>query len=221
MKKIIFLFISLLAINSWNLWAQKPPFYDEIAAFKKQDSAAFPVKDAILFAGSSSFRMWNNLPDYFPGYTVINRGFGGSTLTDLIYYAPEIIIPYKPRQLVIYCGENDLASSDTVTAKMVADRFVYLFTLVRNRYPKLPVVFVSIKPSPSRKHLIPRIKEANEKIRRFLAKQPAAAYADVYRSMTGKDGQPMSGLFLADSLHMNEKGYSIWQKAIKPLLLKD
>lgn len=208
-------------MHPWNLRAQKPPFYDEIAAFKKQDSNAFPARGAILFAGSSSFRMWNNMPAYFPGYTVINRGFGGSTLTDLIYYAPEIIIPYKPRQLVIYGGENDLASSDTVTAKAVAERFVHLFTLVRKRYPGLPVVFVSIKPSPSRKHLIPRIKEANGRIRRFLVKQPATAYADVYRSMTGKDGQPIGGLFLADSLHMNEKGYSIWQKAIKPLLLKD
>ena len=221
MKKIIFLFVCLLFITTWNIRGQKPPFYDEITAFKKQDSAAFPAKGAILFAGSSSFRMWNNLPDYFPGYTVINRGFGGSTLTDLIYYAPEIIIPYQPKQLVIYCGENDLASSDTVTAKMVADRFVYLFTLVRNRYPKLPVVFVSIKPSPSRKQLIPRIKEANDRIRKYLRKQPATAYADVYRSMVGKHGQPIGGLFLSDSLHMNEKGYSIWQKAIKPLLLND
>ncbi len=221
MKKFIFLLGLLPAISTWNIQAQKPPFHDEIEAFRKQDSTTFPAKGAILFTGSSSFRMWNNLTDYFKGYTVINRGFGGATLSDLIYYAPDIIFPYEPRQLVIYCGENDLASSDTVTAKMLADKFVYLFTLVRNRYPGLPVVFVSIKPSPSRKLLIPRIKEANSRIKGFLSRQQRTAYADVYRNMVGKDGQPIGSLFLADSLHMNETGYSIWQKAIKPLLLKD
>ena len=221
MKKFIFLLGLLPAISTWNIQAQKPPFHDEIEAFRKQDSTTFPAKGAILFTGSSSFRMWNNLTHYFKGYTVINRGFGGATLSDLIYYAPDIIFPYEPRQLVIYCGENDLASSDTVTAKMLADKFVYLFTLVRNRYPGLPVVFVSIKPSPSRKLLIPRIKEANSRIKGFLSRQQRTAYADVYRNMVGKDGQPIGSLFLADSLHMNETGYSIWQKAIKPLLLKD
>ena len=221
MKKFIFLIGILPVISTWNNQAQKPPFHDEIEAFRKQDSTTFPSKGAILFAGSSSFRLWNNLPQYFKGYTVINRGFGGATLTDLIYYTPDIIFPYKPRQLVIYCGENDLASSDTVTARMLADKFVYLFTLVRNRYPGLHVVFVSIKPSPSRKQLIPRIKEANSRIKDFLSRQQRTAYADVYRYMVGKDGQPIGSLFLADSLHMNETGYSIWQKTIKPLLLND
>ena len=133
MKKFIFLLGLLPAISTWNIQAQKTPFQDEIEAFRKQDSTTFPAKGAILFTGSSSFRMWNNLTDYFKGYTVINRGFGGATLSDLIYYAPDIIFPYEPRQLVIYCGENDLASSDTVTAKMLADNEWKSLSIPKNK----------------------------------------------------------------------------------------
>ncbi len=106
--------------------------------------------------GSSSFRMWKNVQQDFPGYTIINRGFGGSSLPDVINYADEIIFPYEPKQIVIYCGENDLAASDTVTAQMVVDRFKALFFLIRDRMPDVPVVFVSIKPSPSREKLWPK-----------------------------------------------------------------
>src|SRR3954447_2014149 len=99
---------------------QQAPFYREIQLFKKQDSVSFPPKDAILFVGSSSFTKWQDVQSYFPGYTIINRGFGGSVLPDVIRYANEIIIPYHPRQVVVYCGDNDLASSDTVTPSVVA-----------------------------------------------------------------------------------------------------
>ena len=106
----------MLVLGIDSIRAQNKPYFNEIAAFKEQDKKSFPAKHAILFTGSSSFRMWNNIQEDFPGYTILNRGFGGSTLQDVIYYAKDIIFPYRPRQLVIYCGENELASSDTVTA---------------------------------------------------------------------------------------------------------
>lgn len=218
----IIIFISLfLVFGPDSIRAQNKPYFNEIAAFKEQDKKSFPAKHAILFTGSSSFRMWNNIQEDFPGYTILNRGFGGSTLQDVIYYAKDIILPYQPKQLVIYCGENDLASSDTVTAEMVINRFRYLFTLVRKMYPGISVVFVSIKPSPSRERLLSRVKEANAGIRKFLAKQPNTSFADVFHKMIGKDGQINTGLFLEDNLHMNKSGYAIWQSTIKPFLLKD
>ena len=112
---------------------QQPAFWDDIQAFKKQDSVSFPPKNAILFIGSSSFTKWTDVQKYFPGYTIINRGFGGSSLPDLIRYANEIVFPYQPKQIVIYCGENDLARSDTVTAELVVKRFRQLFTIIRNK----------------------------------------------------------------------------------------
>ncbi|HMO62487.1 MAG TPA: GDSL-type esterase/lipase family protein [Ferruginibacter sp.] len=196
-----------------------PPFYEEIQTFKKQDSASFPPKNAILFVGSSSFTFWTDVQDYFPGYTIINRGFGGSTLQDVIRYAPDIITPYKPKQVVIYCGENDLAYDDSVTPWQVLQRFKTLFTIIRKAYPAVPVAYVSMKPSPSRKHLLLKMTEANLYIETFLKKQKQAVFIDVYHSMVDTKGEPLPQIFIEDNLHMNAAGYRIWQLLIQPHLL--
>jgi len=197
-----------------------PPFWNEIADFKKQDSVQRPPSGAILFVGSSSFRKWTNVQSYFPGYTIINRGFGGSTFPDVIRYAGEIIFPYHPKQVVIYCGDNDLAVSDSVTAAMVFNRFVHLYEMIRSRLKVVDIVYVSIKPSPSRQKLMPRMEAANDMIRDFMAKYSHAAFVDVYHSMLTPQGQPIDSLFVSDKLHMNDKGYKIWQQALLPYLDK-
>lgn len=205
-----------------------PPFWNDIQNFKKQDLISFPPKHAILFIGSSSFTKWTDIKSYFPGYTIINRGFGGSTLLDQIRYTNDIIFPYQPKQIVIYCGENDLASSDTVTAQMVFDRFKKLYQLIREK-TKVPIVFISLKPSPSRRHLFPKMQEANRLILEFINIQKSAydstpidiEFTDVNQKMLNGSGEPMPEIFLADSLHMNAKGYAIWQKEIQPYLIKD
>ena len=204
-----------------------PPFWNDIQNFKKQDSVTSPPKNAILLIGSSSFTMWKDVQDYFPGYTIINRGFGGSTLLDQIRYADAIISPYEPKQIVIYCGENDLASADTVTATMVADRFRQLYQIIRER-TKAPILYISMKPSPSRRHLFQKMREANHAIALFLGESDVRGsltnknvYVNVHQKMLNESGQPIPEIFLKDSLHMNEKGYAIWQKEIQPYLLKD
>jgi lysophospholipase L1-like esterase len=199
---------------------QPPPFWNEIAEFKHEDSLQHPPAGAIVFVGSSSFRKWTNVGSYFPGHTIINRGFGGSTLPDVIRYANEIIFPYHPKQIVIYCGDNDLASSDSVTATMVYNRFVRLYNLIRSKMKDVDVVFVSIKPSPSREKLMPRMEEANDLIRDFMAKYSHAVFVDVYHPMLDAKGMPVDSLFLGDKLHMNEKGYRIWQQVLLPYLDK-
>ena len=220
-KPIVFLFsVIFFALLYTKVRAQEAPFYSEIKDFKKQDSIHFPPKNAILFVGSSSFRKWTDVQDYFPGYTIINRGFGGSSLPDVIRYTNDIIIPYHPKQVVIYCGENDLATSDTVTAEMVVNRFKTLFSLIRKGLGNVPVVFVSLKPSPSRSKLFPKMLEANVRIKQFLSKKSRTAFADVYHKMLNSDGAPMKDLFLEDNLHMNKNGYAIWKTVITPLLLK-
>ncbi len=195
------------------------PFINEINAFKKQDSISFPGKGQILFTGSSSFRMWKDVQDYFPDYPIINRGFGGSSLPDLIRYEKDIIFPYEPKEIVIYCGENDIAASDTVTAAMVFNRFKILFADIRNRWPAMPVVFVSLKPSPSRWQMKDRMIAANELIRKFLKKKKNTWFVDVWKHMLGPDGKPRDALFIEDKLHMNASGYAIWKELIEPKLL--
>ena len=213
---IVIFFISL---SLQNVCAQQhSAFWDEIQDFKKQDSLHFPPKHAILFVGSSSFRKWTDVQNYFPGYTIINRGFGGSTLPDMIRYADDIIFPYQPKQIFIYFGDNDLAASDTVSAATVFIRFQQLFNMIRNKLPDVSVVFVSIKPSPSRQKLMPKMEAANDMIKKFLSKRSKTGFVDAYHKMLKADGTPMDDIFMEDKLHMTAKGYAIWQKAIKPYL---
>lgn len=197
-----------------------PPFWNEILAFKKSDSAKQAPKNAILFVGSSSFTNWKDVADYFPGHTIINRGFGGSGLTDVIRYAYDIILPYRPKQVVIYCGENDLASNGSLEPLEVVRRFQTLFGIIRQNLPQANILFVSMKPSPSRKALFPKFVAANNGIRVFLKGQPRAAFVDVWKAMLTPAGDPLPGIFLADNLHMNAGGYRIWQHLIQPYLLK-
>jgi lysophospholipase L1-like esterase len=210
------LLLASLLFCTINVIAQ--PFAEDIAAFKKQDSVSFPPKQAILFVGSSSFTNWKDVQNYFPQFTILNRGFGGSSVSDVIRYANDIIFPYQPKQIVIYCGENDLAASDSVTGKMVCERFVQLFILIRNKMPKVSVAFISLKPSTSRWHLKDKMIAANKKIKKYLRKKKNAAFIDVYHKMLNKDGTPMPEIFIEDNLHMNAKGYTIWQKIIEPYL---
>jgi len=200
--------------------AQAQRFIEEIQAFKKQDSASFPPPNAILFIGSSSFRLWSDVQNYFPGHAIINRGFGGATIPDLIRYASEIIYPYNPRQIVIYCGENDMAEQDSASASEVLSRLKQLFLVIRKRLPGTSIVFVSIKPSPSRYLLMGRIDSANGMIREFLTDLRLTSFVDVYHEMLNVQGRPNPDLFLEDRLRMNRKGYFIWQKALEPYLAK-
>ena len=200
--------------------APPPPLsWNDIQNFKKQDSVSFPPRNAILLIGSSSFTKWTDVQDYFPGYTIINRGFGGSTLLDEIRYVNDIVFPYQPKQIIIYCGENDLASSDTVTASMVLDRFKQLFQMIRDK-SEAPIAYISMKPSPSRRHLFPKMREGNQLIKDFLTTQKNTAFIDVHQKMLDLTGEPLPEIFLDDSLHMNAKGYAIWKKEMEPYMQK-
>lgn len=200
--------------------AVSQPFIEDIQAFKKQDSISFPPARSILFIGSSSFTKWTDVQAYFPHKRILNRGFGGSTLVDVIRYADDIIFPYDPKQIVIYCGENDLASSDTVTAEMVVERFKQLYSIIRNKLPKVPVVYIGMKPSPSRRKLFNKMMVVNGNIRDFLNDKPGDYFVDVYYPMLLKNNQPNGSLFTDDSLHMNASGYKLWKHLMTPYLVK-
>ncbi|WP_276503851.1 GDSL-type esterase/lipase family protein [Terrimonas pollutisoli] len=219
MRKIKALLLLFLCSGALIAQDQKPAFWNDIQAFKKTDSLSFPPKNAILFVGSSSFTRWTDVQQYFPSHPIINRGFGGSTLVDVIRFADDIIFPYQPKQIVIYCGENDIASSDTVTAKMALDRFKTLFQLIRSKLPDVPILFVSFKPSPSRWEMRDRMTRANELIRKFLKKNKNTVFVNVWNPMLGQDKKPEQEFFVEDNLHMTARGYAIWQKLIEPHLL--
>ncbi len=199
---------------------KEPPFWKEIKAFKKSDSASFPLPNQILFVGSSSFRIWKDLQKSFAGYPIINRGFGGSTLKDVNFYFNDIVKPYHARQIVIYCGDNDFAYDRALPADSVLKRVETLIAKIRLSDKRAMITFISIKPSPSRKDLVPKFIEANTRIKRYLKKQANASFVDVYSKMVDKRGLPLKNIFLSDSLHMNSEGYEIWKQAIRPYLKK-
>lgn len=213
----VLLVVMMLMTNM--VQAQQPRYWQQIQEFKQQDSISFPKKNSILFVGSSSFRLWKDVQSSFPGFSIINRGFGGSTLPEVELYANDIIFPYKPKQIVIYCGENDLAGKD-INADSVMNRFQSLYQTIRSRLRKVPIVYVSMKPSPSRQHLMSEMKRANDMIRNFLEGQKKAEFVDVYSLMLDQNGMPRTDIFVKDMLHMNEKGYDIWESAIAPYLKK-
>jgi|SRR5579859_1472656 len=213
-------FSGLLFLLAPQAQVTEPPYWREIREFKKSDSIHFPAPNQILFVGSSSFRLWTDVQNYFPGCPIINRGFGGSNLKDVNFYFNEIIKPYHPKQIVIYCGDNDFAQEKSLPVDSVVNRLERLVGKIRSADKTVRITYVSIKPSPSRKELATKFTGANEAIRQFLKKQKNTSFADVYSKMVDKKGAPLKTIFLADSLHMNARGYAIWQEAIKGHLMK-
>jgi lysophospholipase L1-like esterase len=195
---------------------EKAPFYNEIQNFKKQDSIKFPPKKAVLFIGSSTFTNWKDVQTYFPNHVIINRGFGGSSLPNVINYVGDVVYPYRPKQVVIYCGENDFTGN--ATPQIVVDRVKKLIDTIRFKYPKVPIAFISIKPSPSREKYIPQMKEANQMIANMIKGIRRTVYINTADAMYTADGKIMTDIFLKDNLHMNAKGYAIWQKIMEPYL---
>jgi lysophospholipase L1-like esterase len=212
LRPIIFFLLTVVSITT----AAQNQFQKEIDQFKHEDSLSVPGKGKILFVGSSSFRLWKDLQRDFPNHPLINRGFGGSTFTDLLFFKEDIIKPYAPRQVVIYCGENDLAGG--ATPQKVLSDFKAFFQYIRKHFPKSYIAFVSIKPSPSRKHILNSVRQANKLISDYIASQKRAVYVDIFSPMLDSAGNFREELFVEDRLHMNRQGYDIWKKALQPHL---
>ncbi len=191
-------------------------FEDEIASFEAADRISPPPKGSALFVGSSSIRVWPNLNADFPNIDVLQRGFGGSTLDEVDHYAPRIVLPYCPRLIVLYAGDNDLAEGRT-PEQILAD-FKQFVGLVRSPMPKTRIVFVSIKPSTARVALLGKMRVTNALVRKYIATDPSLTYVDVFTPMLGPTGVPRGELFQSDGLHMNARGYAIWRSLLQPLV---
>ena len=214
LAKLIFV---TLILSSLLFLSQEKPFWKEIQEFKKLDKTNGIPKKPILFLGSSSFTYWTDVNDYFPGKTIVNRGFGGSRLLDLNRYADDLLNPYHPRQIVIYCGENDI-STDNPTPAVVLERFKTFFGKIRQKYPKVPVAYVSVKYSPSREKFWPEMKELNELISNYLKTQKKATFIDITPVMNDADGRVRTDIFKEDMLHMKPEGYRLWAQVMAPYL---
>lgn len=190
-------------------------FEDQFASFKNWDSKnSFPEK-AILFTGSSSARMWNTA-ESFPGYPVINRGFGGSHISDVQYYFDDVIAPYHPSVIVLYAGDNDVAAGKP--ADQIFDDYKQLSDQIIEEFPDVSLLFVSIKPSSSRWSFWPQMMEVNNQIEQYSSGNEQLFYVDLAAPLLKSDGTPDDSLFMDDFLHLNEAGYDRWNRSIAPVL---
>lgn len=189
---------------------------NDIRAFEHGDSAQAPPAHGILFVGSSSIRLWDSLAEDFAGLPVYNRGFGGSELHDVVHFANRIVLPYAPREIVVYAGDNDLANGRT-PAQVAAD-FRRLVRVVHRGLPRTRIVFIAVKPSLARWSLIDRIRQTNALVRRYARTDKRVVYADVFTPMLGADGKPRAELLRDDGLHMTPAGYQLWTSIVRPYL---
>lgn len=232
MRRSLLLLFALLV--PFSLWAVEAPPADaapkaaatptgpqrwekDIAAFEQADREHPPKKHGILFIGSSSIVKWKTLAEDFPGFNVLNRGFGGSQIEDSVYFLPRIVLPYKPRQIVFYAGGNDINAKKT--PERVAADFQKFATTVHAKLPQTKIDFISIAPNHKRWSQIEEVRAANALVKKFIEANPDyLRYIDVHPVMLGSDGQPLPDIYVADGLHMNPKGYEIWTKVVRPYL---
>lgn len=190
----------------------------DIFAFAEQDAEEAPPASPIIFTGSSSIRRWTSLADDFPGLPVMNRGFGGSEAFDSFNYADLTVIRYKPRQVVMYAGSNDIAAGKT--PQLVLADIQAFVAKVHAALPDCRISYISNAPNPSRWKLVDQMREVNRLVEDFCKNDPRLEYIDVHDAMLGADGKPLPDIFVSDELHMNARGYAIWTKIIAPHLLK-
>jgi lysophospholipase L1-like esterase len=188
----------------------------DIRAFERADSARLPPEGAILFVGSSSIRLWTTLQRDFPGYPVINRGFGGSELSDAVHFADRIVVRYQPREVVVYAGDNDIA--DGKQPEQILANYEQLVSIVHQQLPRAKIAYISIKPSLARWRLVEQIRTTNRLIRDYSSRDPLLSYIDVFTPMLARDGTPRKELFAPDGLHLNAEGYALWTEIVRPYL---
>jgi lysophospholipase L1-like esterase len=188
----------------------------DLAGFASADKLHRPDQGGVLFVGSSTIRLWRNLAQDFRQQPVINRGFGGSTLAACNFFAKELVVQYRPSQVLVYAGDNDLATGRT--PQDVLDSFRRFTETVRGELPGARISFISIKPSPSRKALLLAIQQTNRLIKGYVATLENAEFIDTHSAMLTAKGDPRPELFQADMLHLNDAGYALWQSIISPHL---
>jgi lysophospholipase L1-like esterase len=205
-------FILFLLLLPALVGAQDPKrFEEEIRNFENGKT-----KYDVVFTGSSSIRLWESLENDFQHANLVNTGFGGSQMSDLVFYAQESILDYQPEKVFIYAGDNDI--NDGKAVEEVIENAKELEQILRTENPKVQLYFISAKPSPSRFHLKAEYEAFNLQLKAFCDAAPHLNFIDIWSPMIDADGQPDPGIFMPDQLHMDPQGYLIWEQVIGPYL---
>jgi lysophospholipase L1-like esterase len=210
-----FLFLALVPALCLQINAQDPRrFKTEIEDLaKKYDSVWNPDQSTVVFTGSSSIRLWSGLDSVFSKKQIVNTGFGGSQATDLLYYLDILVLKYQPEQVFIYEGDNDLIEKKRPA--QVLSTLTEIVGEIHARFPGIPLVLISAKPSISRWRLRGKYRRFNRKLQKMASENDQLYFADVWNPML--NGKTLDrSLFVEDGLHMNQKGYTIWARTLSP-----
>jgi hypothetical protein len=195
--------------------ATAPQWEESMAAFAAADREQAPPPGGVVFVGSSSIRLWDNLETYFSAPPVIiKRGLGGSKMSDCTRYLNRLVLPYKPHLVLVYAGDNDLAEGKS--PQDVLRSFTSFVETIHKELPATRIAYIAIKPSPARAAFIPQMREANQLILQYTAHEKNLEFIDVFTPMLDSLGQPRPELFRPDALHLNAAGYALWKKIIGP-----
>ncbi len=213
------LFLLFFAFTGVNVQAQDPSrFQSEIESIQSKNFERNNLP-LVVFTGSSSIRMWENLETAFPGYQVLNNGFGGSEFSDLIHYKEELIFNFQPDYLFIYEGDNDVNSGKPPAD--IAEEANNLILEIKGRLPNTKIFLISPKPSISRWQLRDQYLSVNLLLNRVSQTHFSTYFIDVWNPMMDEHGVVRTDLFIEDDLHMNETGYAIWQEVIGAYLIQN
>ena len=217
-RPLSFLFL-LLFCNG--LFAQTQlPFEAEIQAFERLDSLEKPGKGQILLYGSSTMRLWTTFKTDLGGYKVVNRGFGGSQMSDAIYYFDRVVMPLEPSWILLYEGDNDLSNGQKSPERVFADYQMFM-KLVRQKLPNTKVAVYTLRPSLAREHLMPKQRQLNGLFKKYARKhRKRAAFIDAYTLLLTSEGKPNGDYLVQDKLHLNDKGYRVWTQVTRNFLKK-
>lgn len=213
-KRLLILFL-IISINTFAQEYQRI-WQTEIDAFDKLNGEN-PMQECILFTGSSSIRMWKDPAKDFNNPKILNRGFGGSQIIDLIENFDQAILKYHPQKIVIYSGDNDIQEGKS--AEIVFGDFCALYGMIKAKLPTAKVYYIAIKPSLNRWNKVIEMQKANILINEFLNSKPNASFVDIFSPMIGISGKPEKKWFIEDGLHMTEEGYQLWTKILAPYLV--
>lgn len=190
-------------------------FAREFNAFEEADAESIPAPGVVEFTGSSSIRRWD-LDASFPDLDTLNRGFGGSHLSDVASVVDRFVVPYSPSVVVLYAGDNDVAAGKT--AEQVAEDFRDVVARLRDGGSEATVLFLSIKPSPARWHLWGVMQEANALVADACMADDRLVFVDVATPLLGDDGRPRRDCYVGDGLHLSPAGYAAWAEVLAPCL---
>jgi len=209
LQNILTFGIALLSLTSR---AQDPErLTNDIREVQEMEYTIDPSKSVVVFAGSSSIKMWKDVQEYYPDYNVLNHGFGGSEFSDLIYYYDLLIRESAPDILFIYEGDNDIAAGED--PETITEEARQLVGMVKRDLPDTRIVLISAKPSVARWEFKEQYEDLNARLK-SMSDQDGVEYADVWSNMLDAEGNVYTDIFLEDNLHMNKKGYDLWNEVI-------